>query len=64
LIISLVKSNISHSELVAGLSSLLKTVLSLEHRVIPGNLIIVNPSPKIDFAALRLFTNALVSLGS
>ena len=49
-----VKSNIGHSEPAAGLSGLLKTILSLEKGVIPGNPTYFDPSPKIDFEQLRI----------
>ena len=49
-----VKSNIGHSEPAAGLSGLLKTILSLEKGIIPGNPTFIDPSPKIDFKELRL----------
>ncbi|KAI1381948.1 putative polyketide synthase [Hypoxylon crocopeplum] len=52
-----VKSNIGHSEPAAGLSGLLKTVLSLEKGVIPGNPTFINPSPKIDFKKLRIWAS-------
>ncbi|KAH8703520.1 hypothetical protein BGW36DRAFT_393834 [Talaromyces proteolyticus] len=49
-----VKSNIGHSEPAAGISGLLKTVLSLEHGKIPGNPTFKNPNPRINFAELGL----------
>ena len=49
-----VKSNIGHSEPAASLSGLLKTVLSLEKGMIPGNPTFIDPSPKIDFEKLRI----------
>lgn len=44
-----VKSNIGHSEPAAGISGLLKVVLSIENGVIPGNPTFVTPNPRIDF---------------
>ncbi len=45
-----VKTNIGHLDAAAGVASLIKTVLSLEHRQIPPSLHFVQPSPEIDFA--------------
>ncbi|THC91910.1 hypothetical protein EYZ11_008620 [Aspergillus tanneri] len=49
-----IKSNIGHSETAAGLSGLIKAIMVLETGQIPGNPTFENPSPKIDFQALRL----------
>jgi acyl transferase domain-containing protein len=44
-----VKSNIGHTEAVAGLAGLLKTALSLQHRMIPATLHVRRPvSPLLD----------------
>lgn len=49
-----VKSNIGHSEPAAGISGLLKTILSIERGMIPGNPTFQTPNPKIDFVKLGL----------
>ncbi|KAK1579370.1 reducing type I polyketide synthase [Colletotrichum navitas] len=54
LVIGSIKSNIGHSEAAAGLSGLMKTVLALEHGIIPGNPTFINPNPNIDFAGSRV----------
>jgi phthiocerol/phenolphthiocerol synthesis type-I polyketide synthase E len=46
-----VKTNIGHLDAAAGVASLIKTVLSLEHRQIPPSLHFTQPNPEIDFAA-------------
>ncbi len=44
-----VKTNIGHLEASAGVAGLIKTVLSLHHGVIPGNLHFHQPSSRIDW---------------
>jgi len=46
-----VKTNIGHLDAAAGVASLIKTVLSLEHRQIPPSLHFAHPNPEVDFAA-------------
>ena len=53
-----VKSNIGHLEAASGLAGLLKSVLALEHGVLPRSLFLEEPSDYIDFSALNLTPNA------
>ncbi|KAH6662359.1 hypothetical protein B0J14DRAFT_288058 [Halenospora varia] len=54
LIIGSVKSNIGHSEPAAGISGLIKSILSIEKGLIPRNPTFQTPNPKIDFENLNL----------
>ncbi|RCI09633.1 hypothetical protein L249_4165, partial [Ophiocordyceps polyrhachis-furcata BCC 54312] len=49
-----VKPNVGHSEGASGLTSLIKTVLALEHQVIPPNIKFNTPNPKIPFKEKKL----------
>nr|ALQ32947.1 putative polyketide synthase [Fusarium sacchari] len=52
--ITSVKPNLGHSEGAAGLSAIIKCVLALEHQIIPPNINLKNPNPKIPFAEYNL----------
>jgi len=56
-----VKSNFGHLDVAAGVTGLIKTVLSLEHAEIPPSLHFETPSPKIDFASAPVYVNAALS---
>lgn len=49
-----VKPNVGHSEGASGTTSLIKTVLALEHKTIPPNINFSDPNPKIPFERARL----------
>ncbi|KAK5996166.1 Highly reducing polyketide synthase gloL [Cladobotryum mycophilum] len=49
-----VKPNLGHSEGAAGLTSLIKAVLALEHKTIPPHIKLNNPNPNIPFAKYKL----------
>jgi hypothetical protein len=54
LYVGAVKSNIGHLEGCSGVAGLIKTVLVLEHGVIPPNINFEKVNPKIDPAALNI----------
>ena len=49
-----VKSNVGHLEAAAGVAGLIKTVLTLKHRVIPGSLHYNTPSPHIPWQDISI----------
>lgn len=53
-----VKSNIGHLGQSAGIAGMIKTVLALEHGVLPASLHYETPNPKIDFGANPFYVNA------
>ncbi|HEX2675881.1 MAG TPA: beta-ketoacyl synthase N-terminal-like domain-containing protein, partial [Polyangiales bacterium] len=53
-----VKTNIGHLDTAAGVASLIKAALCLEHGQIPPSLNFEKPNPLIDFAATPFFVNA------
>ncbi|KAK2012837.1 KR domain-containing protein [Colletotrichum eremochloae] len=48
------KPNIGHSEGASGITSLIKSILALEHRTIPPNIKFDTPNPKIPFEKYNL----------
>ena len=52
-----VKGNIGHTDTVAGVAGLIKTVLALEHRVIPPSLHYTTPNPALDLPHSPFFVN-------
>ena len=57
-----IKSNVGHSEPAAGISGLMKAVMSMEKGVIPGNPTFIKPSPKSKFGYDLNVDNSELSL--
>lgn len=53
-VIGSVKSNIGHTEATAGVAALIKTVMAMNHGVIPKNLHLNQVNPAIDLAELNV----------
>ncbi|NEO77838.1 type I polyketide synthase [Moorena sp. SIO4G3] len=54
LIVGSVKSNIGHLEAAAGVSSLMKVILALQHQEIPAHLHFKQPNPHVDWDRLPI----------
>ena len=52
-----VKTSIGHLDPAAGIAGLIKTVLTLQHGMIPPSLNFREPNPKIDFAGSPFYVN-------
>jgi acyl transferase domain-containing protein len=53
-----VKTNFGHLDHAAGVAGLIKTVLSLKHKMLPPSLHFERPNPAIDFASSPFYVNA------
>ncbi|KAF7554946.1 hypothetical protein G7Z17_g2570 [Cylindrodendrum hubeiense] len=49
-----VKPNMGHSEGSAGITSVIKSILALQHKIIPPNIKFNNPNPRIPFSKYKL----------
>lgn len=56
-----VKTNVGHLDPAAGVASLIKTVLALQHKQIPPSLNCESLNPEIDFAESPFFVNRRLS---
>src|SRR6185436_7863193 len=51
------KSSIGHTDTAAGVAGLIKTVLALQHRVLPPSVNFTRPNPNIDFDDSPFYVN-------
>ncbi|MFN6493270.1 beta-ketoacyl synthase N-terminal-like domain-containing protein [Nostoc sp. DedQUE03] len=51
------KTNLGHLDTAAGVAGLIKTVLALQHKMLPPSLHFETPNPKIDFANSPFYVN-------
>jgi acyl transferase domain-containing protein len=56
-----VKTNVGHLDAAAGVAGLIKTVLALQHGLIPVSLHFERPNPQIDFANNPFFVSTALS---
>jgi acyl transferase domain-containing protein/acyl carrier protein len=52
-----VKTNVGHLDAAAGMAGLIKTILALDHKLLPPSLNFETPNPKIDFANSPFYVN-------
>jgi phthiocerol/phenolphthiocerol synthesis type-I polyketide synthase E len=55
------KTNIGHLDAAAGITGLIKSVLALQHKMIPASLNFENPNPLIDFDNSPFYVNSELS---
>jgi acyl transferase domain-containing protein len=56
-----VKTNVGHLSAAAGVAGLIKTILSLKHKLIPPSLNFERPNPKIDFENSPFYVSTCLS---
>jgi natural product biosynthesis luciferase-like monooxygenase protein len=56
-----VKTNVGHLDTASGMAGLIKTVLALQHKLLPPILHFETPNPNIDFANSPFYVNSTLS---
>ncbi|MEO0966942.1 MAG: type I polyketide synthase [Cyanobacteria bacterium J06639_18] len=56
-----VKTNVGHLDAAAGITGLIKTVLSLKHNLLPPSINFAQPNPQIDFENSPFYVNSKLS---